>query len=47
MSKTKRNILFFVTGFLVICLVVTSVFIISKTFSQNQKQEDVLSRCNM
>ncbi len=43
MSKTKRSILFLISCFLIVCLIVTSVFIISKKFSQNQKQGDVLS----
>lgn len=43
MFKTKRSILFLISCFLIVCLILTSVFIISKTFSQNQKQEDVLS----
>ena len=43
MFKTKRSILFLISCFLIVCLILTGVFILSKTFSQNQKQEDVVS----
>lgn len=43
MPKTKRSILFFICCFLIVCLIVTSVFVVSKKLSQNQKQESVFS----
>ena len=38
MIKEKRNTLILVSSFLAVCLIVTSIFVISKTLSQNQKQ---------
>lgn len=43
MPKTKRSILFFICCFLIVCLIVTSVFVVSKELSQNQKQENIFS----
>ena len=38
MIKTKRSIWLLGSCFLVVCLIMTSIFVISKTLSQNQKQ---------
>lgn len=40
MPKTKRNTLICVSCFLAVCLIVTSVFIITKILSHNQNQSD-------
>lgn len=40
MIKSKRSVLIFVSCFLAICLIIASVFIITKTLSQKPKQDD-------